>query len=143
MKRSLLVIALGIAFLIVITWLGTFVTTYVVPRTTSQTQHVEVAAYTVTLHVNPNPPPIDQPVTLSIQILQTATNQPVSDASVSIDGTMVTMDMGTTHVQAQARNSGNYVAQMNFAMIGPWQVQVLFLLPEQPVLNAAFTISTQ
>ena len=61
MKRGLLAIALGITFLILMTWIGTIITGVVLHRATAQVQ---------TAQVNPNPPSITQPATLSIQILE-------------------------------------------------------------------------
>jgi hypothetical protein len=143
MKRGLLVIAFGIAFLIAITWLGTFIADYIPYRPTPQVQTSSVGSYDVTLRVNPNPPSLDQPATLSVQIQQHASRQPVSNMHVVIDGTMESMDMGTTEVEAKEQGTGLYVARMPFSMSGLWQIQILFSKPGLATLNAVFTVTTQ
>ncbi len=94
MKRRLLAIALGITFLILITWIGTIITNVVPHRVTAQVQTAQAGPYQVTLQVNPNPPPITQPATLSIQILEHNSKRPISSAKVTLESNMVTMDMG-------------------------------------------------
>ncbi|HET7641431.1 MAG TPA: hypothetical protein VFK47_22165, partial [Ktedonobacteraceae bacterium] len=61
-------LALGITFLILMTWLGTIITTLVPQRVTAQVQTVKADPYLVTLQVNPNPPLITQPATLLVQV---------------------------------------------------------------------------
>ena len=143
MKRGLLVIALGIVFLVAITWLGTFITEYMPHSPTAQIQTSQVGPDDITLRVDPNPPSLDQPATLSIRVLQHSSHQPVRHAHVVVDGGMETMDMGTTEVVAQEQSAGMYVAHMPFSMSGPWQIQVLVSSAGQPALNAVFTIMTQ
>lgn len=143
MRKRLLIIVLGIAFLGGITWLGTFVGDYVPSRPTSQVQTSQVGSYVVTLRVDPNPPSLTQPATLSIQLLQQTSRQPVAGVHVVIDGSMESMSMGTTEVIAQDLGKGMYTASMPFSMSGPWQIQILISIPNQPVLNAVFTVATQ
>jgi len=69
MRRSLLVVAVGITFLILLTWLGTLITSIVPHRATAQEQTTHAGAYQVTLLVNPNPPLITRPAALSIRLL--------------------------------------------------------------------------
>jgi len=52
MRRGLLVIALGVTFLIGITWLGTFITNYVPQHPTPQVSTSQVGPYDVTLRVD-------------------------------------------------------------------------------------------
>ena len=66
MKRGLLVIALGIAFLILMTWIGTFLDSVVPHTVTAQVQTDQTGPYHVTLQVRPNPPVTSHPATLSI-----------------------------------------------------------------------------
>src|SRR5437764_4849662 len=63
MRRGLLTIALGIAFLILVTWLGTVVTNIVPHNPTAPVQEKQAGPYSVTLQITPNPPPITQPAT--------------------------------------------------------------------------------
>jgi hypothetical protein len=143
MKRGLLIIALGLGFLIAITWLGTFATTYVLPKTTAQVQTMQVGPYDISLRVDPNPPSTQQLSLLTVQIRQHGSQQPVSKVLVTLAGTMETMDMGAITAVTRAQTAGTYVGSLQFAMSGPWQVQVLVSGPGQPVLTAIFTISAQ
>ncbi len=143
MKRSLLAIGLGITFLILLTWLGTLLTSIVPHRVTAQVQTVEAGSYSVTLTVNPNPPRITQSATLSIQVLLRASRQPVSNAHVTLESNMETMDMGTDHENAQSQGDGMYVARVQFSMSGPWQVQVNIAEPGGQSVSAVFEVNAQ
>src|SRR5215467_3673411 len=145
MKRRLLAIALGITFLILMTWIGTIITTIVLPRRlTAQVQTAQAGPYQVTLQVNPNPPPITQPATLSIQIRENNSKRPVSSARVTLASNMVTMDMGTAQVEAKPQHDGTYLASVQFSMSGPWQVQVVISMPgESQTFNATFDVTVQ
>src|SRR5260370_10596788 len=109
MKRRLLAIALGITFLILITWIGTIITNVVPHRVTAQVQTAQAGPYQVTLQVNPNPPPITQPATLSIQILEHNSKQHISSAKVTLESNMITMDMGTGQLEAKSQHHGTYL----------------------------------
>ncbi len=143
MRRKLLILAAGLFLLMAITWVVGYFGDYVIPRTTPRTQTTLVGPDDVTLSVNPNPPPLDPPALLSIQVQNHNTHQPVSGLHVVIDGAMESMDMGTTEAVASAQSAGLYTARFPFAMSGPWQLQILLSSAGQPVLNAVFTISTQ
>ena len=143
MKRGLLVITLGVAFLVAITWLGTFITNYFPSHPTPQVQTTQVGNYTVTLRVDPNPPSTEQPATFSIQIQQTDSHQPASNLHVAIDGYME-MDMSTTtSAQARAQGAGTYVAHVSLGMSGSWEIQVHISISGQPALDAIFKVATQ
>src|SRR5262245_31272348 len=101
MKRNLLVLASGIGFLIITTWLATTITEVIPHRPTPQLQTVRAGPYQITLRVAPNPPLIDRPAVLSLQIVQRDTRQLVANAHVTLESNMEAMDMGTTHVEAQ------------------------------------------
>jgi hypothetical protein len=143
MRRNLLVVALGITFLILMTWLGTIITTLVPHRVTAQVQTVQAGSYQVTLQVNPNPPLITQPATLSVQVQMQNSQQPVSNAHVTLESAMETMDMGTDHTEAHPTSNGAYQAHVQFTMSGPWQIQVHVSAPNTPVATATFEITAQ
>ena len=145
MKRRLLAIALGITFLILMTWIGTIITTIVLPRrVTAQVQTAQAGPYQVTLQVNPNPPPITQPATLSLQIRENNSKRPVSSARVTLESNMVTMDMGTAQIEAKSQHDGTYLASVQFSMSGPWQVQVLISMPgESQTFSTTFDVTVQ
>lgn len=144
MRRALLVIALGIAFLILMTWIGTLLDSIVPHRVTAQVQTAQTGPYHVTFQVNPNPPLITQPATLSIQVLLNASQQPVTNAHVTLMSKMETMDMGIDQVEAQSQGNGTYVAKVQFSMSGPWKVQVVVALPgETKSFSTAFEVVAQ
>ena len=144
MKRGLLVIALGIVFLVLMTWIGTLLDSIVPHRVTAQVQTAQAGPYHVTFHVNPNPPLITQPATLSIQVLLNASQQPVINAHVSLMSNMETMDMGIEQIEAQSQGNGLYLARAQFSMSGPWQVQVIISLPgEKQTASVTFEVAVQ
>lgn len=144
MKRGLLVIALGVAFLILMTWIGTLLDSAVPHTVTAQVQTARAGPYHLTFQINPNPPVASHSTTLSIQVETSATQQPVSNAHVILTSTMETMDMGTDQLEAQSQGNGTYLAAAQFAMSGPWQVQVIISLPgEKQTVKAAFEVGVQ
>src|SRR2546430_11989397 len=114
MRRNLLVVVLGIAFLILITWLGTIITTIVPSRVTAQVQSAQAGPYQITLQVDPNPPVITQPATLSLQVLVKSSQQPVTRAHVTLESDMVAMGMGIDQVDARSQGNGTYLASAQF-----------------------------
>lgn len=143
MRRGLLVIGLGLAFLILVTGLGTFVTNYMPTMSTPQTQATQAGPYTVSLRVSPNPPTSDQPATFSIGIQLRASQQPVNGARVVLDGTMEDMGLDTSTITATAQGAGMYVARVPFSIGGSWQMQVAISLPGQPTAHAVFAVTTR
>jgi hypothetical protein len=144
MKRGLLIIALGVAFLILITWIGTILTSLIPYPATAQIQTKQAGPYQVTLHVDPNPPPITRSAMLSIQVLLNTSQQPVTNAHVTLESAMETMDMGTDRTEAQSQGNGIYLASVQFSMSGPWRVQVVISLPEgTKSFSAMFEVTAQ
>ena len=144
MKRGLLVIALGVAFLILMTWIGTLLDSLVPHTVTAQVQTAQADQYHVTFQVNPNPPVTSHPATLSIQVILSASQQPVANAHVTLTSNMETMDMGIDPAEAQSQGNGIYLASVQFAMSGPWQVQVIISLPgAKQAVSATFVVAVQ
>lgn len=144
MRRGLLAIALGIAFLVLMIWIGTFLDSAIPHGVSAQVQTAQAGPYRVTLQVNPNPPLTSQSTTISIQVLVNASQQPVANAHVTLTSNMQTMDMGLDPVEAQSQGNGMYLATVQFAMSGPWQVQVLISLPgETKTVSAVFEVTAQ
>jgi hypothetical protein len=144
MRRGLLAIALGIFFLILMVWIGTVLDSVVPRGVTAQVQTVQAGPYHVTLQVNPNPPQTTQPATLSIQVLLNTSQQPVTNAHVTLVGNMETMDMEIGQIEAQSQGNGMYLARAQFSMSGPWQIQVLISLPGvKQTASAIFKVETQ
>ena len=143
MRRNLLVVVLGIAFLILITWLGTIVTTMVPSRVTAQVQTAQAGPYQISLQVDPNPPLITQPATLSLQVLVKSSQQPVTRSHVTLESDMVTMDMGIDQVDARSQGNGTYLASVQFSMSGLWRIRVIVSLPGTNPASAAFEVTAQ
>jgi YtkA-like len=144
MKRGLLVIALGIAFLILMTWIGTLPDSAVPHPTTAQVQSAQAGPYHLTLKVNPNSPVTSHPATLSIQVVSSASQQPITNAHVILTSNMETMDMGIDQVEAQSQGNGIYLARVQFSMSGPWHVQVKIALPgSKETKVATFEVTVQ
>jgi hypothetical protein len=144
MKRGLLVIALGIAFLILMTWIGTLLDSAVPHRVTAQVQTAQAGPYHLTFQVNPNPPVTSHPTTLSIQVVSSASQQPITNAQVILKSNMETMDMGIDQVEAQSQGNGIYLASAQFSMSGPWHVQVMIALPgSKQTVSAPFEVTVQ
>ena len=143
MRRGLLAIALGISFLILMTWLGTIITSIIPQKATAQVQTADAGPYTITLQVNPNPPLITQSATLSLQVVMRSSQQAVSNAHVAIESDMESMDMGTAHIDAKSKGNGMYVADVQFTMSGLWQVQVVVTMPGSQPVTATFEVTAQ
>ena len=144
MRRGLLAIALGIAFLILMIWIGTFLDSAIPHGVSAQVQTTQAGPYHVTLQVNPNPPLTSQSTTISIQVLVNASQQLIANAHVTLASNMQTMDMGLDPVEAQSQGNGMYRATVQFAMSGPWQVEVLISLPgETQTVSAVFEVTAQ
>ena len=144
MKRGLLVIALGIAFLILMIWIGTLLDSAVPPRVTAQIQTTQAGPYHLTFQVNPNPPVTSHSASLSIQVILSASQQPITNAHVTLTSNMETMDMGIDQVEAQSHGNGIYLASVQFSMSGPWHVQAMIALPGlKQTVNATFEIGVQ
>lgn len=143
MKRGLLIIGLGLAFLVIVTGVGTFITNYMPTMNTPQTQTSQAGPYTVTLRVDPNPPSTSQPATFSVQIQQNSSHQPLEGARVTLEGAQEDMGLDTAVIEAREQGAGMYVARVPFSMSGSWQMQVAIALPGQPAVNAAFKVTAK
>ncbi|HEY1352655.1 MAG TPA: FixH family protein [Ktedonobacteraceae bacterium] len=143
MKRALLIVLLGVAFLFVVTALGTFVTNSMPTMNTPGAQTSQAGPYTVTLRVDPNPPPTDRPATFSVQIVQEASRRPVNGANVTLAGALEDMGLSTSVIAARASSAGTYVARVPFSMSGSWQIQISIALPGQPTVTAVFNVTAR
>ncbi|MBV9257162.1 MAG: FixH family protein [Ktedonobacteraceae bacterium] len=140
MRRKLLILSLGILFLILISWLGTSITEILPTRPSSQVQTASAGPYQITMRVDPNPPPPSNPATLTLQIVHSSTRQLVTDARVTVESNMETMDMGTDIANAQSQRNGTYSVPVQFSMDGSWQVRVLVAVPGAKTESAAFEV---
>jgi hypothetical protein len=141
MKRGLIIVALGVAFLVLVTGLGTFITNYMPTMKMPQTQTTQAGPYTITLHVNPNPPSSSQPTTCTIQIHQGSI--PVNSARVTLEGSQADMGLDTSVITAHSQGNGTYIARVSFSMSGSWQMQVTLTLQDNTIQHAAFMVSAQ
>ena len=143
MKRSLLAIALGVAFLILVTWLGTIATKEIPHNPTAPVQMKQAGPYSITLQVMPNPPSTTGPATLSLQVLLTSSQQPASNVRITLQSNMEAMDMGIDQIQARPQGNGLYLASVQFPMSGLWQIQVIITSPGIPSASTTFEITAQ
>ena len=144
MKRGLLVIALGITFLILMTWIGTLLDSLVPHTVTAPVQTAQAGPYRVTFQVNPNSPVTSHPATFSIQVVLSASQLPINNAHVALTSNMVTMDMELDQADAQSQGNGIYLASVQFSMSGPWQVQVVISQPGvKQTLSSTFEVGVQ
>lgn len=143
MRRNLLVVGLGIIFLILITALGTIITTIIPRRATAQVQTEQAGPYQITMQVDPNPPLTTQPATLSVQVVVTGSQQPVTGARVTLQSDMVAMDMGIYLVDASSQGNGAYLARVQFSMSGLWRIQVIVSVPGTSPASATFEVTAQ
>lgn len=143
MRKPLLIVILGVAFLVLVTALGTFVTNYMPAMSTPRIQSSQAGPYTITLRVDPNPPSTERPATFSVQIVQSASRAPVDGARVMLEGALEDMGLSTSSIPARNSGAGIYVARVPFSMGGSWQIQVSIALPGQSTVNAVFTVTTR
>jgi hypothetical protein len=140
MRRKLLILALGVFFLILLSWLGTTLTEILPARPSAQVQTASAGSYQITMRVDPNPPPPSKSATLTLQIVHSNTQQLVTNARVTIESNMETMDMGTDVVNAQSQSNGMYRVPVQFGMNGTWQVRVLVAVPGAKIASATFEV---
>ena len=141
MRRKLLILALGIVFLIVMAWAGTVLTEIIPGRATPQTQSAQAGSYKITLRVDPNPPSVSRPATLTLQIVHNASSQLVTNAHVTVVSDMETMDMGTDRAIAHVQSNGLYSVPVQFVMSGTWRVQVLISVAGAQTESAVFEVT--
>jgi hypothetical protein len=134
---------LVVGFLLIITAAASIADHAFTHQATLQKQTVQAGPYQVTLQVAPNPPPVTQPANLSLQVFPKNSQQPIKNAHIAIDSRMGTMDMGTAHVNAQIQPNGVYLAQAQFGMSGPWQVNVIINVPGQQTQHAMFMVTAK
>ncbi len=130
-------------FLIIMAWAGT-VLTEIIPRpATAQMQSEQAGPYKITLRVDPNPPSVSQPATLTFQVVRTDSQQLVTNARVTVVSNMETMDMGTDRADAHVQSNGFYSVPVQFLMSGTWQVQVLISVSGAQPESAMFEVTAR
>jgi hypothetical protein len=142
-RRQLLILVLGIGLLLLVTTIATSLDSFIPHQPTAAVQIAHAGPYEITLNVNPNPPGANQPATLSFQIVQTNTHQLVSGAHVALAISMLTMDMGTEALTAQAKSPGIYEAQTQFPMGGTWEVHLNISKTGSKTASTSFDITSK
>lgn len=141
-RRQLLILFLGFGSLIAITFMGTSIESIVaLLHPTNAIQKAQAGPYQITLQITPNPPTTTRPTNLTLQIVHSTTQQLLTNAHVSVESAMESMDMGTDRVNASPQNAGTYVAQVPFTMSGIWQVKVVIAIPGKRPESAVFEIA--
>jgi len=142
-RRQLLILVLGFSLLIAITFVGTSIESIVAfLHPTNAIQKAQAGPYQITLQVTPNPPSTTGPANLTLQIVNSATQQLLTNAHVSVESDMESMDMGTDRVNATQQSAGTYLARVQLIMSGIWQVKVVIAIPGKKTESAVFEIST-
>jgi YtkA-like len=141
-RRKLVILALGVGFLLLITWLGTLLTNTFLNPPTLQVQTAVAGPYQITLHVNPNPPSLTQPTQFSIQLVLKTSQKPVTGAQVMLTSSMDSMGMGPDNTTAHLQGNGTYLASVQFSESGTWLIQVTVLAPGEVPASAGFEVST-
>jgi YtkA-like len=75
------------------------------------------------MHLDPAHPEALEITTLELRL----TNQegmPIEQAQVVTSAWMTNMVMGTTRVSAMTLGQGNYLAQLQLSMEGPWEIRI-------------------
>lgn len=67
----------------------------------------------------------------------------VDNAKVSFDLNMTTMNMGTQKGEASAQGNGQYVAQGNLTMLGPWRVRTQVVKSDGSKENKDFVVNVR
>jgi YtkA-like len=142
MKRKFLVLALGLSFLIAVSWFGGLISNAAPHTPTAHIQTSQAGPYQVTLQIDPNPPLLTKPSTITIQ-LANSDHQAISDAHIFIDSTMETMDMGTARDEALPQSNGLYRANVQFYMSGPWKLLISISQPNQKTVTTTFEVTAQ
>ncbi|HEY4033785.1 MAG TPA: FixH family protein [Ktedonobacteraceae bacterium] len=143
-RRQLLILVLGLGSLIAITFVGTSIESIVAfLHPTNAIQQAQAGPYQITLQVIPNPPATTGPTNLMLQIVHSATQQLFTNAHVSVESDMESMDMDTGRINASQQSAGTYLARVQFAMSGIWQVKVVITIPGKPTESATFEIAAQ
>ena len=143
-RRKLLILFLGLGSLIAITFIGTGLESIIaILHPTNSIQQAQAGPYQVTLQVNPNPPSTTGPADLTLQIVHSATQQLVTNAHISLENNMESMDMGTDRVNASQQSNGTYLAHTQFSMSGIWQVRVAIAIPGQQTERTVFEIAVR
>lgn len=141
-RRQLLILVLGCNCLIAVTWIGTSIESIVaLLHPTNSIQTVQAGPYRVTLQVVPNPPSLTRPTNLTLQIVNSATQQLITNAHVSVKSDMESMNMSTDRIDASQQSNGTYLARMSFSMSGIWQVNAMIFIPGKHRESADFVIA--
>ncbi|GCE10928.1 FixH family protein [Tengunoibacter tsumagoiensis] len=142
-RRPLLILLIGIAFLIGMTFLATIMDTIIPRHPSPQFQTARQGNYLLTFQVQPNPPRSTNPATVSLQLTSSDHQQPIMNARLTLTSSMESMDMGTETSLAGIQPDGYYRTQVQFTMGGKWKVHVNADIPGQTPLRADFEITAQ
>ncbi|BDI29900.1 hypothetical protein CCAX7_19510 [Capsulimonas corticalis] len=95
----------------------------------------------ITATIAPAPPKAREKNAMTVTLTDSA-GAPFTDATVTGDVEMMSMDMGTSHLTFTRHGDGTYTAQPTFSMAGPWRVTVRAIAPgAAKPLTKAFTYS--
>ncbi|HEX4206280.1 MAG TPA: FixH family protein [Ktedonobacteraceae bacterium] len=143
MKRKLLILVIGLAILLILTWAGAILPDILPQHPTAHVQTANAGPYHITLQTDPNPPHSTQTATLSLRITHGTAQQLVTNAHVTLTTNMETMDMGTDHATARQTVPGTYQVPLQFSMGGPWDVHITVEAPGTAPASTTFKVTAQ
>jgi hypothetical protein len=82
----------------------------------------------VTAVITPDPPIAQRKNLLTLTVIG-SDGKPLGGATVKASVAMMSMDMGTSHPAFKDLGDGRYLGSVQFAMPGPWQINVIVTAP--------------
>jgi copper transport protein len=108
------------------------------PQQVSTSGKTSDSLYTVTLIVSPDQ--LGQ--NIFTVVLHDSSNAPVTNVRVSLETTMLDMNMGTDTLTLQPNGKGGFSGTGYLTMSGRWGIRVIIHAPDNSVHAASLTITT-
>ncbi|HZU70901.1 MAG TPA: FixH family protein [Ktedonobacteraceae bacterium] len=96
--------------------------------------------FTITLNINPDRFGSN---VFTATVTDNATGQPATNVGVSLDNTMLDMDMGTDTLTLQPDGKGHFSAAGDLSMPGDWQVRIIIHTPDGALHEATVKFTAQ
>lgn len=79
----------------------------------------------------------------TVTATEAGNGQAVTQASVTLFTTMLTMNMGTDNIPMQSDGNGRFTASGLLVMIGSWQVRIAIRTPDHVLHEASVQFTTR
>jgi copper transport protein len=96
--------------------------------------------FTITLNINPDRFGSN---IFTATVIDNVTSQPATNVGVSLDTTMLDMDMGTDTLTLQPGRKGQFSASGDLSMPGNWQVRIIIHTPDGSLHEATVKFTAQ